>query len=194
MGIGPQNLGASGGKEGHTPCGHKKQISPFNKMVGGEEKKEKNSEVEGQETVTTNTPEQPTEEQPTEEQPTQEQPQVVEEPSAVSKAYANQQHTDTSQPIQAGPPIPPPLSSGFNKGSDEELAKIRKKPGMSNAGRYNVATYAGPNKSYPINTIDRGRAALRLAWKAGPKLEKQIKENVYKKYSSLRPDNNSQNA
>tara|TARA_B100000287_G_scaffold91125_1_gene83428 strand:- start:42 stop:419 length:378 start_codon:yes stop_codon:yes gene_type:complete len=41
MGIGPQNLGASGGKKGHTPCGHKKpeiveveiEVSPFNKMV-----------------------------------------------------------------------------------------------------------------------------------------------------------------
>ena len=65
---------------------------------------------------------------------------------------------------------------------------------MSNAGKYNVKDYAGPNESYPINTIDRGRSALKLAYKAGPKLEKQIKENVYKKYSSLRPDNNSQNA
>ncbi len=33
MGIGPQNLGAGGGKKGHTPCGHRKKISPFNKMV-----------------------------------------------------------------------------------------------------------------------------------------------------------------
>ena len=40
-GIGPQNLGEPGGKEGHTECGHKKpevevigiEISPFNKMV-----------------------------------------------------------------------------------------------------------------------------------------------------------------
>ena len=107
MGIGPQNLGAGGGKKGHTPCGH--PTSPFNKV-------------------------------------------------------------------------------------SEELKEIRKKPGMSNAGKYNVTDYAGPNESYPINDIDRGRSALKLAYKAGPKLEKQIKENVYKKYSSLRPDNNSQNA
>ena len=33
-GIGPQNLGQPGGKEGHTACGHRKiEISPFNKMV-----------------------------------------------------------------------------------------------------------------------------------------------------------------
>ena len=117
-GIGPQNLGEPGGKEGHTACGHKK---PETQVIGVE-------------------------------------------------------------------------ISPLTKPSDEELAKIRKEPGMSNAGKYNVAAYAGPNESYPINTIDRGRAALKLAWKAGPKLEKQIKENVYKKYSSLRPDNNSQNA
>ena len=30
MGIGPQNLGAGGGKKGHTPCGH--PTSPFNKV------------------------------------------------------------------------------------------------------------------------------------------------------------------
>ncbi len=44
-GIGPQNLGAAGGKEGHTACGHRKpepqvigvEISPLNKMVDGEE-------------------------------------------------------------------------------------------------------------------------------------------------------------
>ena len=35
MGIGPQNLGAGGGKEGYTPCGH--PASPLNKIVGGEE-------------------------------------------------------------------------------------------------------------------------------------------------------------
>jgi hypothetical protein len=42
-GIGPQNLGQPGGKEGHTACGHRKpeikgmmievDVSPFNKMV-----------------------------------------------------------------------------------------------------------------------------------------------------------------
>jgi hypothetical protein len=189
MGIGPQNLGASGGKEGHTSCGHRKKISPFNKMLGGleEEKKEKNPEVEGQEVVEKITPEQPGEEQPTEE--VTETEEVVEEPSAVSKAYANQQQVDTSQPVQPGPPIPAPLTK-----VSEDLKEIRKKPGMSNAGRYNVKDYAGPNESYPINDIDRGRSAIKLAYKAGPKLEKQIKENVYKKYPSLEPGNKSKNA
>ena len=120
MGIGPQNLGASGGKKGHTPCGHKK-------------------------------------------------PETVEVEIEVSP---------------------------FNKVS-EELKEIREKPGMSNAGKYEkegVTEYAGPNESYPINDIDRGRSALKLAYKAGPKLEEQIKENVYKKYPSLEPDNKSKNA
>ena len=86
--------------------------------------------------------------------------------------------------------------SPFNKVS-EELKEIREKPGMSNAGKYKkegVTEYAGPNESYPINDIDRGRSAIKLAYKAGPKLEKQIKENVYKKYPSLEPDNKSKNA
>ncbi len=81
--------------------------------------------------------------------------------------------------------------SPFNKVS-EELKEIREEPGMSNAGKYKkegVTEYAGPHESYPINDIDRGRSALKLAYKAGPKLEKQIKENVYKKYPSLEPDN-----
>ena len=129
MGIGPQNLGASGGKKGHTPCGHKKpetveveiEVSPFNKDVN----------LNGKEKVS------------------------------------------------------------------EELKEIRKEPGMSNAGKYEkegVTEYAGPHGSYPINDIDRGRSALKLAYRAGPKLEKQIKENVYKKYPSLEPDNKSKNA
>tara|TARA_R110002012_G_scaffold275464_1_gene462089 strand:- start:55 stop:423 length:369 start_codon:yes stop_codon:yes gene_type:complete len=119
-GIGPQNLGEPGGKEGHTECGHKK---PEVEVIG----------------------------------------------------------------IEISP---------FNKVS-EELKEIREEPGMSNAGKYEkegVTEYAGPNKSYPINDIDRGRSALKLAYKAGPKLEKQIKENVYKKYPSLEPDNKSKNA
>ena len=119
-GIGPQNLGAAGGKEGHTACGHRK---PEVEVIG----------------------------------------------------------------IEISP---------LNKVS-EELKEIREEPGMSNAGKYKkegVTEYAGPHESYPINDIDRGRSALKLAYKAGPKLEKQIKENVYKKYPSLRPDNNSQNA
>ena len=119
-GIGPQNLGEPGSKEGHTECGHKK---PEVEVIG----------------------------------------------------------------IEISP---------FNKVS-EELKEIREEPGMSNAGKYEkegVTEYAGHNKSYPINDIDRGRSALKLAYKAGPKLEKQIKENVYKKYPSLEPDNKSKNA
>ena len=118
MGIGPQNLGASGGKKGHTPCGHKKpevveveiEVSPFNKMV----------DVDGTE-------------------------------------------VDTS------------------------------KPGMSNAGKYKgVHEFAGPHGTYPINTKERAESAIKLAHNAAD--PEQIKENVYKKYPSLKPDNKSKNA
>ena len=143
MGIGPQNLGAGGGKTGHTPCGHKKQISPLNK----------NGKASG---TSGGDP-------------------------AFRLMHDAVKENDKKQ------------ISPFNKVS-AELKEIREKPGMSNAGKYNVKDYAGPNKSYPINDIDRGRSAIKLAYKAGPKLEKQIKENVYKKYPSLEPDNKSKNA
>tara|TARA_R110000824_G_scaffold373448_1_gene563855 strand:+ start:200 stop:535 length:336 start_codon:yes stop_codon:yes gene_type:complete len=72
--------------------------------------------------------------------------------------------------------------------------KNKKKPsGSSNAGEYKrvkTSDFAGPSGgsaagSFPVNTIERGRAALRLAFRA-PNPE-GIREFVYKKYPSLRP-------
>ena len=48
----------------------------------------------------------------------------------------------------------------------ETISEIREKPGMSNAGKYkNVKAkdFAGPNGTYPINTLKRAKSALKLA-------------------------------
>ena len=65
------------------------------------------------------------------------------------------------------------------------LSKIRNKPGMSNAGKYpNVKDFAGPHGTYPINSIDRARSALKLAHHSNN--PGSIKSKVYAKYPSLR--------
>lgn len=65
------------------------------------------------------------------------------------------------------------------------LEKIRQKPGMSNAGKYpGVKDFAGPHGTYPINTIDRGRSALKLAHNSSN--PEAIKSKVYSKYPSLK--------
>ena len=70
-----------------------------------------------------------------------------------------------------------------------KLAKIRKKPGMSNAGKYpNVkeSNFCGPNGTYPVNTIKRARSALSLAhFSADPG---DIRKCVHKKYPQLAAD------
>ena len=79
------------------------------------------------------------------------------------------------------------------KVSSSKLAKIRKKPGSSNAGKYkNVApkefagAAGGASKySYPINSISRARSALKLAHNS-PNPE-GIKAAVYKRYTELKP-------
>ena len=64
------------------------------------------------------------------------------------------------------------------------LSTIRKRPGMSNAGKYkNVKDFAGPHGTYPINSIDRGRSALKLAYHSSN--PDAIKSKVYAKYPSL---------
>tara|TARA_R110000823_G_scaffold211983_1_gene342198 strand:+ start:359 stop:634 length:276 start_codon:yes stop_codon:yes gene_type:complete len=61
----------------------------------------------------------------------------------------------------------------------------RSKPGMSNAGKYpNVTKFAGPDGTFPINTLKRGRSALALAHNA--KDPDAIKRNVYKEYPQLK--------
>lgn len=73
------------------------------------------------------------------------------------------------------------------------LAKIRKKPGSSNAGKYpgvKPSDFAGAaggasKYSYPINTKKRAKAALSYARNAPNPAG--IKKKVYKKFPSLKP-------
>lgn len=68
-----------------------------------------------------------------------------------------------------------------------EISKIRKKPGMSSAGKYkNVAKkdFAGPEGTFPINDIAHGRNALARAHYA--KNPEAIKKKVYAKYPGLK--------
>ena len=68
----------------------------------------------------------------------------------------------------------------------------RKKPGGSNAGKYKgVKSFCGPkggaaHGTYPVNTLERGKSALKLAHNA-PNPE-GIKECVYNKYPQLKRD------
>lgn len=69
------------------------------------------------------------------------------------------------------------------------LTELREKPGMSNAGKYpNVPKkdFAGPKGTFPINTKERAKSALKLAHNA--KDPGAIKAKVYKKYPGLKKD------
>ena len=74
---------------------------------------------------------------------------------------------------------------------DMDVTEAREKPGGSNVGKYkNVKTFCGPSGgapegSYPVNTISRGRSAVKLAHNAPN--PSGIKRCVYKKYPSLKP-------
>lgn len=68
----------------------------------------------------------------------------------------------------------------------KDISKIRDKPGESNAGEYTgvkKGNFAGPDGTFPINTMKRARSALSYAHNA--KNPEQIKEKVYKKYPGL---------
>ncbi len=68
----------------------------------------------------------------------------------------------------------------------KKLAKLRKKPGMSNAGKYpNVPKdeFAGPSGTYPINTLKRAKSAERLAGHSPH--QASILNKIYKKYPQL---------
>jgi len=77
---------------------------------------------------------------------------------------------------------------------ETKLEKIRKKPGMSNAGKYKLSktnaggksNFAGPSGTYPINTLKRAKSALRLAHFSND--PDRIKKNVYKRYPALDPE------
>ena len=74
------------------------------------------------------------------------------------------------------------------------ITEIREEPGMSNAGKYpNVSKddFCGPKGTYPVNTIERGRSALKLAHNAGSKRKaNKIKDCVYRKYPELKKESN----
>lgn len=73
------------------------------------------------------------------------------------------------------------------RGAGKTITEIREEPGKSNAGKYpNVSPdeFAGPDGTYPINTLARAKSALKLAHNASN--PSMIKANVYKKYPELK--------
>jgi hypothetical protein len=70
------------------------------------------------------------------------------------------------------------------------IREARKKPGGSNVGKYKgVKDFAGiaggaPKGSYPINTKERAKSALKLAHNAPN--PSGIKAKVYREYPSLK--------
>jgi len=73
----------------------------------------------------------------------------------------------------------------------KKQAAARKKAGGSNAGKYKgVKAFAGPSGgapagTYPINTLARGKAAIKLSGNA-PR-PAGIRAAVYRKYPQLKP-------
>lgn len=66
------------------------------------------------------------------------------------------------------------------------MTQVRKQPGMSNAGEYpTVKKFAGPNGTFPIDTIARGRSALKLAHNA--KNPGEVRAKVLAAYPTLKP-------
>lgn len=66
-----------------------------------------------------------------------------------------------------------------------KLSKIRSEPGKSNAFKYEgVKKFAGPDKTFPINTEARARNALSRAHFA--KNPAEIKKKVYAAYPGLK--------
>jgi hypothetical protein len=65
-----------------------------------------------------------------------------------------------------------------------KLSEIRKKPGESNAGKYKTkGPFAGPDKTFPINTSNRARSALSYAHNAAN--PEAIRKKVYSAFPSL---------
>lgn len=68
-----------------------------------------------------------------------------------------------------------------------EASKLREKPGMSNIGKYkdvSSKSFAGPDGTFPINTLARGRNALARAHYSGN--PESIRSKVYAKYPQLK--------
>ena len=69
------------------------------------------------------------------------------------------------------------------------ISEIREEPGMSNAGKYpNVAksAFCCPKGTYPVNTVERAKSALKLAHNATN--PGTVKACVYRKYPELKDD------
>lgn len=67
------------------------------------------------------------------------------------------------------------------------LEEIRNRKGESNAFKYKGVAkknFAGPDETFPINTMKRAKAALAYAHNA--KDPESIRRSVYEKYPSLR--------
>lgn len=76
----------------------------------------------------------------------------------------------------------------MRKPSDKTVAKIRKQAGKSNAFKYPKVKkddFAGPDGTFPINTLARAKSALKLAHNAPN--PSAIKAKVYRKYPQLKP-------
>lgn len=70
---------------------------------------------------------------------------------------------------------------------EKNISAIRKEKGKSNAFKYaGVKSFAGPNKTFPINTPKRARNALSRAHFA--KNPSAIKAKVHAKYPSIEED------
>lgn len=75
-----------------------------------------------------------------------------------------------------------------SKPSPKKLAQIRKEPGKSNAYKYKnvkASDFAGPDKTYPINTLKRAKSAIKLAHNSPQ--ESSIKTKAYNKFPQLKP-------
>lgn len=69
----------------------------------------------------------------------------------------------------------------------KNITQVREQAGKSNAGKYagvKKKDFAGPSQTYPINTLERAKSALKLAHNS-PDASK-VKEKVLKKYPQLK--------
>jgi len=75
--------------------------------------------------------------------------------------------------------------------SQKKAKNLRKKSGMSNLGKYpdvSPKDFAGPDGTYPINSLSRAKSALKLAHNSDN--PEAIKNKVYARYPQLKPKKN----
>ncbi len=108
----------------------------------------------------------------------------------MSGSYQNHVARKRDEAIEAAQIMAQQREMGVPYKKGETLSEIREKPGSSNAGKYKgVKSFCGPKGgaaqgTYPVNTLERGKSALKLAHNA-PNPE-GIKECVYNKYPQLK--------